>query len=40
MSIERAAAELTNPLAYASPLQVQELMAQVREEQPVCYVEP
>jgi cytochrome P450 len=40
MSIQRAATELTNPLAYASPSQIRELMARVRREQPVCYVEP
>jgi cytochrome P450 len=40
MSIQQAAVELTQPLTYASPSQVHELMARVRKEQPVCYVEP
>ena len=40
MSIQQAAAELTNPLAYASPSQIQELMARVRQEKPVCHVSP
>lgn len=40
MTIEQDAAELTNPVAYASPGQIHDLMARVRREQPVCYVEP
>ena len=40
MSIQQAAFELTNPLAYASTSKLHELMARVRLEQPVCYVEP
>ena len=40
MSIQQAAVDLTNPLAYASPSQLLELMGRVRREQPVCYVEP
>lgn len=40
MSIQQAAAELTNPLAYASPSQLHDLMARLRKEKPVCHVSP
>lgn len=40
MSIQQDATALTDSLAYASPGKIFELMARVRKEAPVCYVEP
>lgn len=40
MSLQKQAAALVDAQSYANPEQVHELMAKLRKEQPVCWIEP